>query len=143
MLRTTAPKHLQVIQSTLISQYCNIALECCNVVRERTLAVYIAVMLPTSSCRLGQPTKVIYLYNTFICSLGETTAIDDPSTEKCYGPSNLPLSKYHLLGCNARGRYLTIQSFKTSVQLSLCEVAVHRRPIGYVLNINNMYCKFD
>ena len=109
-------------------------MECCRVVRERTLAVYIAVMLPTSSCRLGQPTKVIYLYNTFICSLGETTAIDDPSTEKCYGPSNLPLSRFHLLPCNARGRYLTIQSLKTSVQLSLCEVAVHRRPIGYVLN---------
>lgn len=64
----------------------------------------------------------------FICLSGETKTIDDPSNHVCFETYNA--QKYNLFKCEKRGRYLTIQSVADDVELSLCEMAVHKRPIG-------------
>jgi hypothetical protein len=50
------------------------------------------------------------------------------TSEKCYGTYDT--HKAEFITCNKWGRYLTIQSNANGVELSVVEIAVHRRPIG-------------
>ena len=51
---------------------------------------------------------------------------------KCFGTYDAKGGK--LSDCRSWGRYLTIQSRKTGVELSIVEIAVHTRPIGRCLS---------